>query len=208
MEDVMSARLSDNSFAPRPGFTELMLAAAQADGAAIRRELSAGAKVNAQDASGFSALMCAARTGDAAAVGILLQAAADANLGSNLGQTALMAASSAAVVSEPVLRLLIAAGADVNARDRKGVSALMMAVTQAEPAVISRMLTAGARMDLAGAAGRTALDRVTTALWSIDTESASLAELDVRNKSERQAGLAIRRRRLERVHDLLNQVIR
>lgn len=205
LESVSNSRLSDNDFAPKPGFTDLMRAASRGDVSGIERELMAGAKVNAQDSSGFTALMCATRTRNREALTILLQAGADANLRSNLGQTAIMAASAGSALSEEALGMLIAAGGDLNAQDRDGVSALMLAAPHAEPALISFMLKAGARRDALDAAGHTALDRVASALWSVESESEAVKNLNIGNKAQRQAGLETRRSRLQQVRALLLQ---
>ncbi|HEX4997353.1 MAG TPA: ankyrin repeat domain-containing protein [Terriglobia bacterium] len=123
--------LRTDTSSPKPGVTDLMRASAKGDAAEVQRLLSAGADLNAQDASGWTALMYAARNDKTSgAVAALLKAGADPNARSMMGQTALMAAAAG---PDDTLRLLIAAGANINAQDRFGQSALMFAAVPPDP---------------------------------------------------------------------------
>lgn len=153
----------------KPGLTPLMKASARGNVEEIRRQLSSGADLNAQDSSGWTALMYATQTARAEAIKILLDAGASPNTLSYLGQTALMAVASAYSSSPEKFRLLLAAGADVNVQDIDGHTALMFAMYGAlasddtspsflqRAELISLMRAAGARTDLRDRRGLTAL---------------------------------------------------
>ncbi len=145
---------------PNPeGETPLMTAARTGDAGAIATLLAHGAGVDATEAwRGQTALMWAAAQNQAAAVAALLDAGADANARSARGFTPLLFAAREGHVD--VLDALVRAGADVDdALPSNGMSALVLAVYNAQYDFATALLDLGADPDAAGN-GWTALHQV------------------------------------------------
>jgi hypothetical protein len=208
-QSLDALQIPDSEFAPKPGVTGLMRAVAARQIAEIKRELAAGANVNAQDASGFTALMYASWLSHTEILRILLKSGADASLRSYRGQTAIMAASTGIRFAEENIQMLVAAGADLNAQDHDGNSALMLAAGSAftlrlpNPEEIAFLIGAGARRNLRNTSELTAADNVTAALSHATEQSLMLEGFNLPNKVERQAALLERREKLRQVRQIL-----
>ena len=136
---------------PNPeGETPLMTAARTGNAAAIDSLLAHGAEVDAVEAwRGQTALMWAAAQNQAPAVDALLAAGADPNERSARGFTPLLFAAREGHVG--VLDRLVRAGADVDdALPANGMSALVLAVYNAQYDFANALLERGAEPDAAG----------------------------------------------------------
>ena len=153
------------------GATPMSEAAVIADPAMIEALLAAGADVESPNADGQTALMVVARTSRVDAARLLLQRGANVNASEQWrGQTALMWA--VAQKQPAMVAALIAAGADVNARstvnnwDRQvtaepraiyrpagGLTPLLYAAREGCIECATRLVDAGARIDLADPEG-------------------------------------------------------
>ena len=145
---------------PNPeGETPLMTAARTGDGAAIETLLAHGARVDAVEGwRGQTALMWAAAQNEVAAVAALLAAGADPHARSERGFTPLLFAAREGHVD--VLDALVRAGAAVDdALPSSGMSALVLAVYNAQYDFAQALLDRGADPDAAGN-GWTALHQV------------------------------------------------
>ena len=139
---------------PKKGVTPLMQYAADGNLAQVRRLMSEGADLEAQDESGWTVLMYAAADFDAKAVPLLLEFGASPNRASLRGHTPLLVAAA----HGRLLGDLVKAGANINHRTRDGVTALMMLAARSESEAISRALQLGAKPWVRDRAGRTAAD--------------------------------------------------
>ena len=145
---------------PNPeGETPLMTAARSGDAVSIETLLAHGAEVDAVEAwRGQTALMWAAAQGQVAAVEALLAAGADPDARSERGFTPLLFAAREGRVGS--LEMLVRAGAAVDdALPASGMSALVLAVYNAQYDVAKALLDLGADPD-AAAHGWTALHQV------------------------------------------------
>ena len=107
--------------------------------------IASGAAVDAGNDLGTTPLWLAANNGSAHLVETLLAAGARAGAALPSGETPLMTASRAG--NEAAVRALLAHGADPHATERAhGQTALMWAVAQRHPQVVSALLEAGARV--------------------------------------------------------------
>ncbi len=158
--------------------TTLLAATLGNDTESIRLLVETGVDVNEAvkgtdvgDFSGATPLTYAAMAGNVEAVRLLLARGAKANVVTGppnatvkngtvaLGTfTPLLLA--AAYGPDAVVKSLIAAGADVNVKDARGMTPLMLAVSNdhGDPAVVSTLLSAGAKLDPKSLAGETAMD--------------------------------------------------
>ena len=159
----MIARLLESGADPNlpnpEGETPLMTAARTGNGEAIEALLEHGAEVDAVEGwRGQTALMWATAQNQAAAVESLLAAGADPNARSGRGFTPLLFAAREGHVD--VLEALVRAGADVDdALPSNGMSALVLAVYNAQYDFAKSLLDLGADPDTAGN-GWTALHQV------------------------------------------------
>jgi hypothetical protein len=103
----------------------LLLAARNADPAALARELGQGAAVNARNRLGETALLIALKKNELGMAKTMLEAGADVNLAAVNGVTPLMAAAFAGEVE--MVTTLLARGADINAVDRVKKNAMTYA---------------------------------------------------------------------------------
>ena len=145
---------------PNPeGETPLMTAARTGNAESIETLLEHGAEVDAVEGwRGQTALMWATAQNQAAAVDALLAAGADPNLRSGRGFTPVLFAAREGHVD--VLDALVRAGADVDdALPSNGMSALVLAVYNAQYDFAKALLDLGADPDAAGN-GWTALHQV------------------------------------------------
>ncbi len=141
----------------------LVAAAERDDLTEVRRLLDGGTPVNASNSIlGKTALLAAAGQGRVEVARLLLERGADVNARSG-GWTPLPLALSSGVTSEVAL-LLVEHGADVNAREPDlQRTALMMAASAGEVALVRALLRVGADVSARDADGKTALDVASTA---------------------------------------------
>jgi ankyrin repeat protein len=148
------------------GETALMTAARTGKVAAVKALLASGADVNAKESQrGQTALMWAAAEGNVEVVEALLEAGADLHARLDTGFTPFLFAVREGRIG--VVSVLLKAGADVNETietrrtvakrlgyrgPRAGISALVLAVTNAHYEVAAYLLDAGADPNAAGAA--------------------------------------------------------
>lgn len=155
--------------------TPLTLAADSGDAAEVRALLASGADPDGPDSFGLTPLVRASRRGHVEVVKALLAGGAHADLTDRIpsreGWTPLMNAVHKNQLE--VVKALIAAGADVNARTSGGVTALMLASGDADPAVVKALLDAGAD-PRPGSGGSAALTNAVAA-GEIETVKALLA---------------------------------
>ena len=135
------------------GLTLLMLAAKNSHERVVELLMQHGAEVDKKDSNGGTALMHAAGQGRERVVELLLWRGAKVNQQDSNGCTALMAAANG---HEQVVDLLIRHGAEVNLQDSNGGTALMYAGLFNHPAVVLRMLRAGADTAARSVRGSTA----------------------------------------------------
>jgi len=137
---------ADVSAAEADGTTALHWAVRNSDIVLTDRLLDAGADPTTANRYGVTPLYLASLNGSADAIALLLEAGADANeVGSN-GETVLMTVAQTGVVE--AADILIANGADVSAReDWHGQTALMWAAGEGHPAMLERLIDAGADVD-------------------------------------------------------------
>lgn len=136
---------------------ELISACKEGDLATVRKLISKGASVNAQDKNGLSALYLAASCGHLEVVKELIQQVDDVDSMSN-DNTPLMIAAYGGHLA--VVNLLIEAGADVNARGKYGLTVLMKPIFSNKPKVVQLLIEKGADINLVDDKGEKAIDKV------------------------------------------------
>lgn len=128
------------------GDTALMRAAQRGHTEMVQMLLAAGANPNAQDMRGWTALMgaCVSKnTHDTTIARSLIEAGTDLELKNQHGFTALSYAAQSNKLDH--VEVLLGAGAEVNSRDMLGRNVLhRAAMCKASPAMVSRLLAAGA----------------------------------------------------------------
>ena len=125
------------------GAEETLLSAVDADDAvAVRRAISAGAKVSEANRYGVTPLAQACQNGNVELVKLLLEAGADVKATQGGGETPLMIASRTGRVE--CVKALLEKGADANASERHGQTALMWAAAQGNTEVVDLLLASGA----------------------------------------------------------------
>lgn len=141
------------------GFTVLMFAVADAEGAVPYR-LAAGANVNAKDnVEGATALIIASHPEKIQVVKELVNHGANVNAMSKYGQAPLMTA--AASCSVPLVRYLLQKGANAAEKNARGGTALIPAVASRCADVAKVLLDAGADVNVRDAKGQTLLEFAT-----------------------------------------------
>jgi ankyrin repeat protein len=121
----------------------------------VRELLGQGAHPDARDGDGRTPIFSAVLGGSVGVLGLLLEAGADVNAQDQDGWTALH--FSAQENLPQMAQVLIGRGADVNRRDNDGATPLWRAVQSSagHPDVTSILVQAGAKDDIANAAGET-----------------------------------------------------
>ena len=132
-----------------------LVAARNADAAAMKRELAAGAMVNSRNRLGESALVIVLKKDRADLATVLLDAGADVNLAAVNGITPLMAASFGG--HDDIARRLLAQGANARAVDRLQKTAMTYAAGEGRTAIVGMLVTAGVDPNEAYANDLTAL---------------------------------------------------
>lgn len=165
--------------------SELVTAARSGDVAAVRKQLDAGAKIDAPESSnGRAALHFAAKEGRTEVVALLLERNADLRVTDNIGKAPLFLAGEAGR-TEVVKQLLEAAasrGVDiVNASDKGGRTPLMWTAGMGNPDSVALLIAAGARVDAVDKNGLTPL------LWAAGTGDARSVKLLLDAKSDVKA---------------------
>ncbi len=126
-----------------PGWTPLMIAAAERHSETVAILLAAGADVNKRNRLGRTALMFAAFYGDVRIAKALLDHGADVDAVD--GETSRPALAAAAMNGHlEVVRLLLDKGADTSIRDREGSTALGWAKKRGFTAVSNLLEARGA----------------------------------------------------------------
>ena len=115
-----------------------------------------GADVNATNKKNVTALMIACKKGNKEAINALLNAGADPNITDDMGATCIHHAV-AEGCSKDVLETIVDHGANVNARNKKKVTALMLACKKRNKDVVKVLLDAGADPNIADGMGATCI---------------------------------------------------
>ena len=139
---ALSERADPNQAEP-DGTTPLHWAVHNDDADLVAKLIAAGANVNTANDYGATPMSEAAVNANVDVLKALLAAGANVEAANSDDQTALMVVARGGNVA--AAELLIARGANVNAREqRKGQTALMWAVAQSQPAMVSALLKHGA----------------------------------------------------------------
>lgn len=143
------------------GLSPMMLAAQRVRDTAMFETLAQnGANINSRNNQGITALMVAVASGNAKAVESLILLGADLEVRDSDGFTSMFHAIQASGRNDYaiiIIELLISGGSDVNARDFTGATPLMHSALGGRRDVSSRLLAAGARIDVADSVGWTPL---------------------------------------------------
>jgi len=147
---VLGAGMAQSAFATVAG------AARDADIEAVKKQLAAGADVNALEADGTSALLWAAYQSSPELVKILLDAGADPNAANDFGVTPLL--QSARYGDTATLKVLLDGGATIQAAERDGETPLMAAARAGSVSAVQLLIDRGADVNATDAlADQTAL---------------------------------------------------
>ena len=141
------------------GATKLMRSFEQeTDKRVMMRLIRRTENINERDKAGQTALFYAVAHGsDLEIISHLLRMGADATITDKQGRTVLMPAVRQKNAPE-LVDLLLVAGVNINAKDAAGQTALLEAAEYASPAVVKKLLRAGADPDLTAADGKTAAE--------------------------------------------------
>jgi|GEM_PF-4201031 len=140
------------------GVTGLMLAAFQGNTEMARSFLRHGADINAQNKyDGGTAIMWAVSEGYAALTRLLIKENADLSLTMVSKQNVLMVAVFNSQI-ESLRDLLETKKIDIDAQDWDGATALIHAVNQESPRMVSLLLAHGADIDIKNKAGNSPMD--------------------------------------------------
>jgi len=118
-----------------------LMAARNADAAALARELAAGAAVNSRNRLGESALVIVLKKDRVDLANVLIDAGADVNLAAVNGITPLMAAAYGG--HDAIVKRLLAKGADIRAVDRLQKNAMVYAAGEGHTEVVMVLIAAG-----------------------------------------------------------------
>ncbi len=139
------------------GMTPLMTAVALGAGEPFARLLLHGVPLDVHGPLGIAALHLAASSGQRYAVQQLLAAGAYPDIRNDIGASPMMMAAAAGRLD--IVRSLCDAGGKINGRDALGRTPLMYAYLSDQPkGVISKLIMAGARRDMADDMGSTVKD--------------------------------------------------
>lgn len=139
------------------GRTALHLAAAEGHHDAARLLIWSGADPNRVDGFGITPLMLAGANGHAETIRTLLMQGANVNAADQNGETPLMTAIQQQ--HDDVALLLLEQGADPNAQEStQGMTALHLAATLGNEALIRALLERGADLGIADASGATPIE--------------------------------------------------
>ena len=126
---------------------------------AVKKQLAAGANVNAPEADGTSALLWAAYQSSPELVQLLLTAGADVNAANAFGVTPLLQA--ARIGDAATISVLLKAGADLKKAEREGETPLMAAARAGSVAAVKLLLEQGADVN-----ARESLQDETALMWA------------------------------------------
>ena len=118
-----------------------LMAARNADSAALQRELAAGAAVNSRNRLGESALVIVLKKNRSDLANALIDAGADVNQAALNGITPLMAAAYAG--DNAIVKRLIEKGADLRATDRLQKNAMVYAAGEGRTDIVLTLIAAG-----------------------------------------------------------------
>jgi hypothetical protein len=127
------------------GNTDLMIAAATGDLGQVKKLLTQGVAVNAQNKSGSTALMGAAAGGFVEIVETLLRFKANPNLQTKSGSNALMFASRNG--HSAIVNKLLDSQAKVNNADHSGNTAVMYAIDGGHKEIVENLMAKGATVN-------------------------------------------------------------
>ena len=144
------------------GLSERALRSAALDGniEAVKRQLAAGANVNAPNTDGVTHLAVAVDKGHKEIVEILIANGADVNARNKYGWTPLHEAASGGYME--IAKLLIAAGANVSAISDGGITPLYIAAGNSHKEIAELLIANGADVNAEDTAGRTPLHYAAT----------------------------------------------
>jgi len=134
----------------------LINAAEKGDTEMVKRAISNGADVNANDKYGVTPLMVAVLKGHTEVARLLIEKGADVNARNKDGVTSLMLASMKG--HGEIAKMLAEKGADVNARNKDGETPLILAVYNNNEDVVEVLLKTGADTRAKDHKGMTAFD--------------------------------------------------
>jgi len=118
-----------------------LMAARDADAAALSRELAAGAAINSRNRLGETALIVVLKKDRADLANLLIYAGADVNIAAVNGITPLMAASYGG--HDAIVKRLMAKGADLRAVDRLQKNAMVYAAGEGRTEVVMTLIAGG-----------------------------------------------------------------
>ena len=159
--------------AAAPPEAPLADAARQADWAAVRTLLEAGADVDARQGDGSTALHWASYRDNREIAALLIRAGTAVDAANDLGVTALWAACENR--SPALVKILLEAGADPNVALPFGETPLMTAARAGDADVVGQLLAAGADVDAATEAG--AYGAQTALMWAVAQGHAAVVEV-------------------------------
>jgi ankyrin repeat protein len=134
-------------------------AARNGDIEAVKKQLAAGANVNAPEADGTSALLWAAYQSSPELVQLLLQAGADVNSANAFGVTPLLQAARDGDAA--TIDALLQGGADLKKAEREGETPLMAAARAGSVAAVKSLIEAGSDVN-----ARESLQDETALMWA------------------------------------------
>jgi hypothetical protein len=132
-----------------------LVAARNADAAAMKRELAAGAAIDSRNRLGESALIIVLKKDRADLAALLLDAGANVNQAALNGITPLMAAAYGG--HEAIVKRLLAQGADPHPVDRLNKTAMVYAAGEGRTGIVQMLVVAGIAPDEVYANDLTAL---------------------------------------------------